>query len=58
MPVYPHPEADINGFRFFTSQIVVKGNAEQAEIVKAFGVSVISVRRWVKKNRNDGGKVF
>ena len=27
MPVYQHPEADVQSFRFFTSQIVVNGNA-------------------------------
>ena len=58
MPVYQHPEADIQSFRFFTSQIVVNGNATQAEIVKVFGVSAISVKRWVKKYRNEGGKGF
>ena len=58
MPVYQHPETDIQSFRFFTSQIVVNGNATQSEIVKAFGVSAISVKRWVKKYRNEGGKGF
>jgi transposase len=58
MPVYQHPEADIQSFRFFTSQIIVNGNATQSEIVKVFGVSAISVKRWVKKYRNEGGKGF
>lgn len=58
MPVYQHPEADIESFRFFTSQIVVNGNATQAEIVKAFGVSSISVKRWVKKYRTQGARGF
>lgn len=58
MPVYQHPEADIESFRFFTSQIVVNGNATQAEIVKAFGISPISVKRWVKKYRTQGARGF
>jgi len=58
MPVYQHPEDDVKSFRFFTSQILVNGNATQAEIVKAFGVSAISVKRWVKKYRKEGSKVF
>jgi hypothetical protein len=58
MPVYQHPEVDVQSFRFFTSQIVVNGNATQAEIVRAFGVSTISVKRWVKKYRQQGSKVF
>lgn len=58
MPVYQHPEDDVKSFRFFTSQIVVNGNATQAEIVKAFGVSTISVKRWVKKYHKEGSKGF
>ena len=58
MPVYQHPESDIQSFRFFTSQIVINGNAKQSEIVKAFGVSPISVKRWVKKYRDFGAQAF
>ena len=58
MPVYQHPETDTESFRFFTSQIIVNGNATQAEIVKAFGVSAISVKRWVKKYREKGARGF
>ena len=58
MPVYQHPENDIESFRFFSSQIVVNGNATQAEIVKAFGVSAISVKRWVKRYREKGARGF
>ena len=58
MPVYQHPEHDLESFRFYTSQIVVNGNATQAEIVKAFGVSSISVKRWVKKYRKEGARGF
>ena len=49
MPVYQHPEDDLESFRFFTSQIIVNGNATLAEIVKAFGVRAITIKRWVKK---------
>ncbi len=58
MPVYQHPENDLKSFRFFTSQIVVNGNATQSEIVRAFGVSVISVKRWVKRYREQGVEGF
>ena len=58
MPIYQHPEGDIRSFRLFTSQVVVNGNVKQAEIVKAFGVSVISVKRWVKKYREQGAAGF
>lgn len=58
MPVYQHPENDIQSFRFYTSQIIVNGNASQSEIVEAFGISSISVKRWVKKYREQGSKAF
>jgi hypothetical protein len=58
MPVYQHSEHDIRSFRLFTSQLVVNGNAKQSEIVKAFGVSPISVKRWVKKLREEGPGSF
>jgi hypothetical protein len=58
MPIYQHPEGDIRSFRLFTSQLVVNGNARQSEIVKAFGVSTISVKRWVKRYREAGAQGF
>ena len=58
MPVYQHAEDDIRSFRLFTSQLIVNGNASQSEIVKAFGVSAISVKRWVKKFREEGAESF
>jgi hypothetical protein len=58
MPVYQHPENDYSSFRLFTSQLVVNGNAKQVEIVKAFNVSPISVKRWVKKYREEGSESF
>ena len=45
MPVFSHDEEDLCPFRFITSQMVVGGNVRQAEIVKAFGISAISVKR-------------
>jgi transposase len=38
--------------------LVVNGNCKQSEIVKAFNVSAISVKRWVKKYREQGTKAF
>jgi len=58
MPFYQHPEKDIRSFRLITSQIVVNGNAKQIDIVKSFGVSVISVKRWVKRYREKGAEGF
>jgi len=58
MPVFQHAENDYASFRLFTTQLVVNGNATQAEIVRAFGVSASSVKRWVKKYREQGPESF
>ena len=58
MPVFQHPASDIESFRLFTNQLVVNGNCKQSEIVKAFNVSQISVKRWVKKYREEGASAF
>jgi hypothetical protein len=58
MPVFQHPDDDYQSFHLFTSQLVVNGNCKQSEIVKAFNVSAISVKRWVKKYREQGSQSF
>lgn len=58
MPVFIHAENDEKTFRMITSQFCVNGNAKQAEIVRAFGVPSISVKRAVKKYREGGAAAF
>jgi len=58
MPVFQHPENDYASFRLFTSQLVVNGNVKQMDIVRAFVVSKVSVKRWIKKYRNNGAEAF
>lgn len=58
MPIFCHGEKDKNSFRMFTSQLVVNGSCRQMDIVRAFGVSAISMKRWVKKYRERGPEVF
>lgn len=58
MPVFQHPVNDYSSFRLFTSQLVINGNVRQVEIIKAFNVSPISVKRWVKKYREEGSEAF
>lgn len=58
LPVFSHDEEDLESFRFITSQLVVGGNVKQADIVKAFGVSSISVKRSVKRLREQGARGF
>jgi len=58
MPMYQHQEEDYRSFRLYTSQLIINGNAKQSEITRAFGVSEISVKRWVKKLRTEGAASF
>jgi hypothetical protein len=58
MPVFSHAEKDSRTFRMITSQFVVNGNATQGDIVRAFGVTDISVKRSVKAYRERGHAGF
>ena len=58
MPVFVHDEEDVASFRMITAQFCVNGNAKQADIVRAFGVSKISLKRAVKRYREEGPKGF
>lgn len=49
MPIFKHIESDIDSFRYITSQLIINGVCKQKEIVNCFGVSDISVKRWVKR---------
>jgi transposase len=58
MPVFVHAEDDPASFRMITAQFCVNGNAKQADIMRAFGVSKISLKRAVKCYRAEGPKGF
>ena len=58
LPVFHHEEEDVRSFRMFTSQMIVNGTVKPKEIVKAFGVPVITVKRYVKVYREHGAKGF
>jgi transposase-like protein len=58
MPVFSHAEEDLKTFRMITSQFCVNGNATQADIARAFGITKISVKRAVKIYRTQGTKGF
>jgi transposase len=58
MPVFIHDEADMESFRMITAQFCVNGNAKQVEIIHAFGISKISIKRAVKLYREAGPKGF
>ena len=58
MPVFIHDEHDIATFRMITAQFCVNGNAKQADISRAFGITLISVKRAVKLYRDKGVSGF
>ncbi len=58
MPIFSHHVSDLKSFRLITAQLVVNGVASQSEIVRAFGVSKISVKRYVKLYREEGSSGF
>lgn len=58
LPVFTHAADDDASFRMFTSQLVVNGACKQVDIVEAFGVTPISVKRNVKRFRERGAQGF
>jgi transposase len=58
MPVFVHAEEDVRTFRMITAQFCVNGNAKQADIARAFGVTLISIKRAVKRYRERGPEGF
>ncbi len=58
MPVFIHDEDDLATLRLFHSQLYLNGNATQAEIARAFGITQISVKRAVKLYQQEGAAGF
>ena len=58
LPVFSHPEDDRASFKMFAAQLVVHGSCTQADIVRALGISTISMKRYVKQYRQAGVASF
>ncbi len=58
LPVFSHPVEDLASFRFFTSQLIINGNASQGQVSRSFGVPLITVKRAAKKLREEGASGF
>jgi hypothetical protein len=58
LPVFQHAEGDVQSFRMFTSQMIAGGTVKPKEIVKTFGVPMITVKRYAKLYRDHGTKGF
>jgi len=50
--------ADLGAFRLYTSQLIVNGTATQKQIVEAFGVPLVTVKRCVKRLCEQGAGAF
>jgi hypothetical protein len=58
MPIFMHTEEDLASFKVITSQLYINGAAKQVEIVEAFGINPLALKRWVKKYREEGPSAF
>ena len=58
MPIFCHAVTDLNSFRLITSQFVENRVATQKDVINAFEVSKISVKRYVKIYRQEGANGF
>jgi transposase len=58
LPVFTHAAEDLGAFRLYTSQLIVNGTARQRQIVEAFGVPLVTVKRCVKRLREKGTGAF
>ncbi len=58
LPVFQHEEKDLKSFRMFTSQLIGNGTVRQGDIVRAFGVPLATVKRYMKVHRQQGTAGF
>ncbi len=58
LPVFQHQERDVRSFRMFTSQMIVTGTVKPMEVVRTFGVPLVTVKRYVKLYRERGSAGF
>ena len=58
LPIFSHAESDTASFKMITAQFYINGHVKQMDIVRAFGVSAISVKRAVKRYQEEGPQGF
>ena len=54
IPIFTHEENDVRSFKMIMSQFYVTGIATQAQIIRAFGIPSITMKRAVKTFRTHG----
>jgi transposase len=58
LPVFQHDQTDLKSFRMWTSQLIASGTVRQRDIVRAFGVPLATVKRYMKVHRQQGAEGF
>lgn len=58
LPVFVHDQSDLRTFRMITSQFIVNGVVKEAQVIKAFGLPPVTVKRYVKLYRTMGAAGF
>lgn len=58
MPVFSHSADDQSSFRMFTSSLCNQGHCKLVDIERTFNVTPISVKRALKKFREEGVESF
>lgn len=58
LPVFTHDENDDASFQMITAQFYSNGYVKQMDIVRAFGVTPISVKRAVQRYKEQGVQGF
>lgn len=57
-PIFSHYLDEKMEFRYITSTLIATGKCKQVDIIRTFGVSKISVKRWAKVYREEGIEGF
>ncbi len=58
MPVFSHAVEDLDSYRMIVSQLYVNGTVRQADLVRAFQIRPLALKRWVKRYRANGPRAF
>ena len=58
LPLYQDKATNLKEFRFYTSALIDTGAAKTAEVAKAFGVPLATVKRCLKVYREQGAEGF
>lgn len=58
VPFFMHDEDDLASFKMIVSQLYINGAAKQVELVRAFAINPLALKRWVKRYREEGPSAF